>query len=86
MADFTGRDRVRIAAGMCGWTVRDGAREDVLWLSQYRWIRVRYDSLDRIVEAFSHAQIGDGGPAIEQTLQPGPDRADQIVEWLAQLR
>lgn len=87
MADFTGREKVRIAAGLCGWDVRpEEESEDVLWHSPHRWIRVRYDSMGRIREAVDHAQIGDGGPMIEQTLEPGPDRADQIVGWLARLR
>lgn len=88
MAEFTGRERVHIAAAFCGWEVHPecAETEDVLWHSDYRWIRVRYDSMGRIREAVDHAQIGEGGPMIEQGLQPGPDRADQIVGWLSRLR
>lgn len=87
MADFTGREKVRIAAGLCGWEVRpEDPAEDLLWHSTHRWIRVRYDSMGRIREALDHAQIGDGGPMIEASLIPGQERADQIVGWLARLR
>lgn len=87
MADFTGRERVHIAAAICGWEVRpEDPTEDLLWHSTHRWIRVRYDSMGRIREAVDHAQIGDGGPMIEQGLVSGSDRADQIVGWLARLR
>lgn len=86
MAEFTGRERLHIAAGLCGWQIRLGATgEDILWHSPHRWILVRYDKIGRILEAIDHAQIGDGGPMIENTLEPGPDRADQIVRWLARL-
>jgi hypothetical protein len=88
MADFTGRERLHIAAAFCAWQVRttEEPNEDVLWYSDHRWIRVRYDSMGRIREALDHAQIGDGGPMIETILEPGPDRADQIIGWLARLR
>jgi hypothetical protein len=88
MADFTGREQLHIAAGLCGWEVRpaEDPNEDLLWHSTYRWIQVRYDSMGRIREALDHAQIGDGGPMIEHTLEPGPARADQIIGWLARLR
>jgi hypothetical protein len=87
VADFTGREKLHIAAGLCGWEVRpEEPKEDVLWHSPGRWIRVRYDSMDRIREALDHAQIGTGGPMIEQSLDPGSDRADQIVGWLTRLR
>lgn len=87
MADFSGRDKLHIAAGFCGWDVRPGESddEDLLWHSTHRWIRVRYDTMNRIREAIDHAQIGDGGPMIEKSLDPGPDRADQIVGWLTRL-
>lgn len=86
MAEFTGRERIHIAAGLCGWQVRTGPSEDVFSLSKHRWIQVRYDKLSRILTALDHAQIGDGGPMIEHVLQPGPDRADQIIGWLSRLR
>lgn len=83
-ADFTGRERVQIAAGLCGWSVRsEEPDEDILWLSRHRWVQVRYDKIGRIIMALDHSQVGDGGPMIEKSLQPGPDRADQIIGWLA---
>lgn len=88
MAEFTGREKLHIAAGLCGWEVRPECEsgEDLLWHSDYRWIRVRYDSMGRIREAVDHAQIGDGGPMIEQNLEPGPDRAEQVIHWLTRLQ
>ena len=87
MAEFTGREQVHLAAGLCGWQVStEEDNEDLLWLSRHRWVRVRYDRLGRIVEALNHAQVGDGGPMIEKGLDPGPNRADQIVGWLSCLK
>lgn len=86
MAKFTGRESLHLAAGMCGWDVRSGESFDVFSLSVHRWIHVKYDRMGRIVTALDHAQIGDGGPSIEQSLKPGSNRADQVIEWLSRLR
>lgn len=83
MAEFTGRERIRIASALCGWSLRTEDDEDIVWLSRHRWIQVKYDRLDRIVSALDHSQVEDGGPMIEKGLEPGPDRADQIVGWIA---
>ena len=84
MAEFTGRERIQLAAGLCGWSVRtDETEEDILWLSRHRWIQVKYDKMGRVLAALDHSQVGDGGPMIERGLEPGPDRADQIIGWIA---
>ena len=84
---FTGRDRVVLAAGLCGWEIRSaGPDTDVLWLSRHRWIWVRYDRMDRVIEALDHSQIGEGGPSIERALDRTSGRADRIVGWITALR
>lgn len=84
---FTGRERVLLAAGLCGWEVRPvGPDIDVLWLSFHRWIWVRYDTMGRVVEALDHAQIGEGGPSIQRALDRSAGRADRIVGWITALR
>jgi len=81
---FTGRERIQIAAGLCGWLVQSPSpQEDILWHSLYRWIQIRYDTMNRIRSAVSHSQIGEGGPILEQGLEPGPDRAEQIIGWVS---
>jgi hypothetical protein len=87
MAEFTGRERIRIAAGLCGWSLRtDEGDEDIVWLSRHRWIQIKYDRMGRILSALDHSQVEDGGPVIEKCLEPGPDRADQIIGWIARFR
>lgn len=84
MAELSGRERIQVAAGLCGWSVESGdPLEDVLWLSRHRWIQVRYDRMGRVSSALDHSQVGDGGPMLEKDLDPGPDRADQIIGWLS---
>lgn len=86
MAKFTGRERIHLAAGICGWSLSSRQYSDLMALSKHRWIRVHYDRLGRVIRALDHAQIGDGGPMIEHSLEPGPDRADQVIGWLSRLR
>ena len=81
---FTGRERIQVAAGLCGWSFHpSGPQEDILWHSCYRWIQVRYDAMNRVRSAVGHSQIGEGGPILEESLAPGPNRAEQVIEWVS---
>jgi hypothetical protein len=83
MPRFTGRERVLLAAGLCGWEVHSqGPDDDVLWLSRHRWIWVRYDRMGRVIGGLDHAQIGEGGPSIERDLERTAGRADRIIGWI----